>query len=101
MNPTEGDAAARREVLLPDGKVGVLLFVGRKGGKLKIKLGGRHVRVSPDGVRVYTSHLLPQSDRVMPCCGAVPGDDPAWYEVNRFVSDPARVSCPAFGKARS
>jgi hypothetical protein len=40
MTPTRHDAAQRRPVLLPDGRVAALMFVARNGQTAKVALPG-------------------------------------------------------------
>lgn len=40
MTPTRHDAAQRRAVLLPDGRVAALMFIARNGQTAKVALPG-------------------------------------------------------------
>ena len=91
MKPTFTDAREHRVILLPDGRTGYLQHVTRRSKIATVVLGGRRYRFPLRDVRILVTHLYPNDDGVLPCCGQlakmVPFED-------RLTDLESEVYCP-------
>jgi hypothetical protein len=90
--PRPTDARHRRVVRMPDGRVGILLYIHPHSKVAKVQVGSRHERIDRNLLSIPTTHLLVfmGDDEWTGCCG-VPVEDINPHDV--MVANPEVVSC--------
>lgn len=90
--PCAADARHRRVVRMPDGRIGILLYIYPRSKVAKVQVGSRHERINRDLLSIPTTHLLVfiGDDEWTACCG-VPVEDVDPHDV--IVANPEVVSC--------
>lgn len=85
-------AADRAPVILPDGRLGRVLYIGRDSGRAKVRVEGRHVQVPVGDLRLATIHLVEKGTGRVLCCDLDPtGLDGT--DRDRVTTDPAGLTC--------
>lgn len=90
--PHKRDAKYRREVRLPDGRIGRLKYL-RQEGLAVVIVGKRHYRIQASELSVFSTHSTPDESGVLSCCFHLADEI---LEGDRFTADPEMVSCPGW-----
>jgi hypothetical protein len=90
MPLTLSHAKERRLVLIPDGRIGRLMFIQKDSRRVKVYVDGRHLLFKDTELRLVNTHLAgPADDRTL-CCGAKVAD---LSGADCTVENPSEVSC--------
>ena len=77
--------------MLPDGRVGKLMFIHKTTRRAKVHIAGRHFMAYTHELRLIITHMAPPMGAGTPCCDRLPASMEAHDRVTTTASE---VTCP-------